>query len=47
MAAVFVALLVLALAVLPLTYYLRSRRNPEQTRPPPGVNGKTFKEWKD
>ncbi len=45
MIAVLVILIVLALAATPLTYYLRSRRNPEKL--PPTVNEKTFKEWKD
>jgi uncharacterized membrane-anchored protein len=42
-----VVIVVVGLAVLPLSYYLRSRRNPQQSRPPPGVNHDTFKEWKD
>jgi len=44
---VIVFLVVAGLAVLPLTYYLRSRRNPGQTKAPPGATEKTFKEWKD
>jgi len=42
---VFIILIVLALAATPLTYYLRTRRNP--VKPPPGASAKTFKEWKD
>lgn len=38
-------IVVLGLAALPLTYYLRTRRNPE--KPPPGANAKAFKEWKE
>lgn len=38
-------IIVLALAATPITYYLRSKRNP--VRPPPGATEKTFKEWKD
>ena len=38
-------IVVLALAATPITYYLRTRRNPD--KPPPSVNADTFKEWKE
>ncbi len=41
----FIVIIVLALAATPITYYLRSRRNPNKA--PPSANAKTFKEWKD
>ncbi len=44
---VLVILVVLALAATPLTYYLRTRRNADKDKAPPGVNAKTFREWKD
>lgn len=40
-----VIIVVLALAATPITYYLRSRRNPDKV--PPTANAKTFKEWKE
>lgn len=42
---IILLVIVLALAATPITYYLRTRRNPE--RLPPKVSAKTFKEWKD
>ncbi|MES2682813.1 MAG: hypothetical protein V4650_04780 [Pseudomonadota bacterium] len=40
-----VLIIVLALAATPITYYLRSKRNPDKA--PPTATPKTFKEWKD
>ena len=40
-----ILLIVLGLAATPITYYLRSRRNPDKA--PPSANAKSFKEWKD
>lgn len=42
---VLILIIVLGLAATPITYYLRSRRNPD--KPPPTANAKSFKEWKD
>lgn len=42
---VLVIIIVLALAATPITYYLRTRRNPDKV--PPSANANTFKEWKD
>lgn len=42
-----ILIIVLSLAATPLVYWLRTRRNPEQTQASPGVNEKTFKEWKE
>lgn len=43
--AVITLIIVIGLAVLPISYYLRSRRNPDKI--PPGASQKTFKEWKE
>lgn len=43
--AIITFIIVIGLAVLPISYYLRSRRNP--TVIPPKATEKTFKEWKD
>ncbi len=40
-----IVIIVLALAATPITYYLRTRRNPDKA--PPTATPKTFKEWKD
>ncbi|MDO9452738.1 MAG: hypothetical protein Q7J29_07735 [Stagnimonas sp.] len=40
-----VIIVVLGLAATPITYYLRSRRNPDKA--PPTATPKTFKDWKD
>lgn len=40
-----VIIIVLGLAATPITYYLRSKRNPDKA--PPTATPKTFKEWKD
>ena len=42
---VLVVIVVIGLAATPITYYLRSRRNPDPA--PPSATPKTFKEWKD
>ena len=42
---VLILIIVLGLAATPITYYLRSRRNPE--KPPPTATAKSFKAWKD
>lgn len=39
-----IVIIVLALAATPITYYLRTRRNPDKV--PPSANAKSFKEWK-
>ena len=45
MFATLIVIVVLALAATPITYYLRSKRNP--VKAPPTANANTFKEWKD
>lgn len=40
-----ILIIVVALAATPITYYLRSRRNPD--RAPPSATTKSFKEWKE
>lgn len=40
-----IIIVVLGLAATPITYYLRTRRNPDKV--PPSATAQSFKDWKD